>query len=125
MIGKVDEALFAAEQGRAQTLSDTLLTQYKLPASLSATTIDTKDVISRLFIELSPPILFLATEGLTINNWFLRKGEKVAFRKGRLDGDIRHKDPIGALLESSLDKIGADVTAVSYTHLTLPTKLEV
>ena len=109
-IGKVDEALFAAEQGRAQTLSDTLFTQYKLPASLSATTIDTKDVISRLFIELSPPILFLATEGLTINIWFVRKGEKVAFGKGRLEGDIRDKDPIGALLESSFDKIGADVT---------------
>ena len=109
-IGKADEALLAAEQGRAQTLSDTLLIQYKLSASLSATTIDTKEVISRLFIELSTPIIFLATEGLAINIWFLRKGEKVAFRKGRLVGDIRDKDPICALLESSLGKIGADVT---------------
>ena len=35
-IKKIDEALFAAEQGRAQTLSDNLLIQYKLDASLSS-----------------------------------------------------------------------------------------
>ncbi|XP_044171412.1 tetratricopeptide repeat protein 28-like [Acropora millepora] len=109
-IGKVDEALFVAEQGRAQTLSDTLLIQYKISESLSATTIDIKETISRLFTELSTPIIFLATEGLTINIWFLRRGKKVALRKGTLEGDITDKDPIRALLESSLESLGADVT---------------
>ena len=32
-MGKIEEALFAAEQGRAQTLADNLLIQYKLNAS--------------------------------------------------------------------------------------------
>ena len=45
-----------------------------------------------------------------INIWFLRRGKKVAFRKGKLEGDITNKDPIRVLLESSLEKIGADVT---------------
>ena len=36
---KVDEALFAAEQGRVQTLSDNCFSQDNLPASLPATLI--------------------------------------------------------------------------------------
>ena len=38
-IKKVDEALFAAEQGRVQTLSDNCFSQDNLPASLPATVI--------------------------------------------------------------------------------------
>ena len=104
--GKFDEALFAAEQGRAQSLSDNLLIQYKLHASLSTALIDTKETISRLFTEISTPIIFLATEGLTIYIWFLRKGNKVTFRIKRLEGDRREKDPIHALLQS-LEKTGS------------------
>ena len=110
IIGKVDEALFAAEQGRAQTLSDNLLIQFKLPASLSAATFDTEGTISRFFTELITPTVFLAIEGLAINIWFLSRGNKVVFRKGRLTGDRREKDPIHALLLSSLEKIGTTDT---------------
>ena len=109
-IEKIDEALFAAEQGRAQTLSDNLLIQYKHNASLPSATIDTKETLSRLFAKLSSPTLFLAIEGFTTNIWFLRKGKKVIFRKGRLEGDRRDKDPLLALLQSSLEKIGAEGT---------------
>ena len=109
-IEKIEEALFAAEQGRAQTLSDNLVVQYKLNASLSSATIDTKETISRLFLKLSSPILFLAITGFTTNMWFLRKGKKVVFRKGKLEGDRREKDPLLALLQSSLETIGAGNT---------------
>ncbi|XP_044171451.1 tetratricopeptide repeat protein 28-like [Acropora millepora] len=109
-IQKIDEALFAAEQGRAQTLSDNLLIQYKLDAFLSSATSDTKETISRLFTKLSSPILFIAIRGFTINIWFLRKGKKIIFRKGRLEGDKREKDPHLALLQSSLQRIGAKHT---------------
>ena len=109
-IKKIDEALFAAEQGRAQTLSDNLLMQYKLDASLSSTTIDTKETISRLFTKVSSPTLFLAIKGFTTNIWFLKKGKKIEFRKGRLVGDRREKDALHALLQSSLEKIGAKDT---------------
>ena len=106
-VGKIEEALFAAEQGRAQTLSDNLLIQYKLNRSLSSATIDTKETISRLFTKLSSPTLFVAIKGFTTNIWFLRKGKKVRFRKGRLGGDRRENDPLHALLQSSLEKVGA------------------
>ena len=105
---KIDEALFAAEQGRAQTLSDTLLIQYKLDASLSSATVDSKETVSRLLTKLPSPTLFLAIEGFTAHIWFLRKGKKILFRKGRLRGDKREKDPLLALLQSSLEKIGAE-----------------
>ncbi|XP_067047934.1 tetratricopeptide repeat protein 28-like [Acropora muricata] len=105
---KFDEALFAAEQGRAQTLSDNLLIQYKLPTSLSAAQTDTKATISLLIKELSTPTIFLATEGLTVYIWFLRRENKVAFRRGRIEADTSERDPIQALLQSSLEKMGAE-----------------
>ena len=105
--GKVDEAVLAAEQGRAQTLSDNLLTQFKLRASLSAATLDTEETISRLSKEVITPTIFLAFDayGLTMNIWFLSKGNKVVFRQGRLEGDRTEEDPMHALLKSSLVKI--------------------
>ena len=106
---KLDEALFAAERGRAQTLTDNLLIQYKLPASRLAATIHLKEIVSRFFTELSSPILFLAIEGLTINIWLLRREKKVTFRKGKLEGDRTDKFPVRALLQSCLEKIGTDV----------------
>ena len=109
-IKKIDEALFSAEQGRAQTLSDNLLIQYKLDASLSPATIDTKETISGLLTKISSPTLFLATKDFTTNIWFLRKGKKVRYRNSRLEGDKTGKDPLLALLKSSLEKIGAEDT---------------
>ena len=109
-IGKVDEALSAAEQGRAQTLSDNLLIQYNLSASLSAATIKTKETIPRLFIEPTTPTIFLAIEGLTIYIWFLSRGNKVVFRKGRVEGDSREKDALHTLLQSTLKKVGVKDT---------------
>ena len=106
-IGKVDEALFAVEQGRAQTLSDNLLTQYNLPASLPP--IDTKETVSRLFAERSTPAIFLAIGGPTINIWFLRRGKKIVFRQGRLEGDRRDNDPIRVSLETAIKNIEAEV----------------
>ena len=52
-IEKLNEALFAAERGRAQTLTDNLLIQYKLHAFLLAATVDFKEILPRLFTELS------------------------------------------------------------------------
>ncbi|XP_015779223.1 PREDICTED: tetratricopeptide repeat protein 28-like [Acropora digitifera] len=110
ILRKVNEALLAAEQGRAQTLSDNLFFQYKLTASLSDATIDTKETISRLFAELSTTTIFLAIEGLKICIWFLSREKQVVFRTGRLEGDRTKEDPIRALLKSSLEKIGTEDT---------------
>ena len=108
IIGKIEDALFAAEQGLAQTLSDNLLIQYELGSTpSSATKFDSKKTISLLLTDLSTPIIFLTVEGLTINIWFLRREKKIAFRQGRLEGDRREKFPIRVLLELFFQKIGA------------------
>ena len=108
-IGKIDEALFAADQGRAQTLNDNLLTQYGLASPSSCATFDSKEKTILLFTELSSQIIFLGLEGLRINIWFLSRGQKVAFRQGMLEADIRPKDTIRALLNVALRKIKARV----------------
>ena len=108
-IGKINEALFAADQGRAQTLYDDLLIQYGLASPLSCATFDSKERIIRLFTELSSQSIFFALDGLRINIWFLRRGQKVAFRQGMLEADITQNNPIHALLQVALTKIEAEV----------------
>ena len=78
-----------------------------LHATLPSATIDTKETISRLFTKLFSPTLFLAIKGFTTNIWFLREGEKIIFRQGRLEVDRGEKDPLLALLQSYLEKVGA------------------
>ena len=107
-IGKINEALFAADQGRAQTLYDNLLIQYGFASPLSCATFDYKTTI-RLFTELSSQIIFLGLDGPLVNIWFLSRGQKVAFRQGMLEADITENDPICALLQGALRKIGAEV----------------
>ncbi|XP_067046336.1 tetratricopeptide repeat protein 28-like [Acropora muricata] len=107
-IEKLDEAMLAAEQGRAQTLTEILLIQYKLHGSLLAATIDLKEIVSRLVTELSLPTLFLGVDGLTINIWLLSRGKKVTFRQGRLEGSRTEKYPVRALLQSCLQEIRTD-----------------
>ena len=108
-IGKINEALVAADQGRAQTLNDNLFIQYGLTSPSSCPTFDSKEKTIHRFTELSSQIIFLGLEGLTINIWFLRRGEKVVVRQGMLEADITEKDPIRALLQAALRKIGAEV----------------
>ena len=108
-IGKINEALVAADQGRAQTLNDNLLIQYGLTSPSSCPTFDFKEKTIHHFTELSSQIIFLGLEGLTINIWFLRRGEKVVVRQGMLEADITEKDPIRALLQAALRKIRAEV----------------
>ena len=108
-IAKINEALVAADQGRAQTLYDNLLIHYGLASPSSCATFDSMETTIRLFTELSPQIIFLRLAELSVNIWFLSKGQKVAFRQGVLEADIREKDPIRALLQAALRKIKAKV----------------
>ena len=107
-IGKTDEALVTAEQGRAQTLSENLFIRYKLAPTLSASSFDSKEIITRFLTEVSAQIIFLGIEGFKINIWFLSRGKKVAFRQGRLECDITEKYPIRTLIQTALEKIGAE-----------------
>ena len=108
-IAKINEALVAADQGRAQTLYDNLLIHYGLASPSSCATFDSMETTIRLFTELSPQIIFLGLAKLSVNIWFLSKEQKVGFRQGVLEADIREKDPIRALLQAALRKIKAEV----------------
>ena len=108
-IAKINESLVVADQGRAQTLYDNLLIYYGLAAPSSCATFDSMETTIRLFTELSPQIIFLGLAELSVNIWFLSKGQKVAFRQGVLEADIREKDPIRALLQAALRKIKAEI----------------
>ena len=60
MARTVDKALFAAEEGLAQTLSDNLFIQYELARGpSSAAKFDSKKTISLVLTELSRPTIFL------------------------------------------------------------------
>ena len=108
-IGKINEALFAADHGRPQTLNDNLLIQYGLASPLSCATFDYKETTIHLFAELPSQIIFLGLEGLRTNIWFLSRGQEVRFRQGMLEADVTENDPISALLQGALRKIGAEV----------------
>ncbi|XP_074627332.1 uncharacterized protein LOC141885317 [Acropora palmata] len=123
-IGKIDEALFAADQGRAQTLSDNLLIQYELALPSSDAIFDSKERMSRFLTELSIPIIFLATEGLAVNIWFLSRGKEIAFRERRLEASITGKDPIRVLLEATLEKIRPDDSAETCEDRTFGRELD-
>ena len=110
--GKINEALVAADQGRAQTLNDNLLIQYGLPSPSLCATFDSKETTIRLSAELSSQMIFLGLEGLRVNIWFLRRGQKVVFRQGMLEADITEPDPILALLQAAFTKIAAEVEVI-------------
>ncbi|XP_044166132.1 tetratricopeptide repeat protein 28-like [Acropora millepora] len=111
-IGKIEEALLAADQGRAQTLSDNLLIQHGIAPPKSATTSLSMTTLSRLLTGISTSIIFLAIDGLTINIWYLSRGNKITFRQGRLKVDITDKDPMRTLLRTALKEIGAEVRVI-------------
>ncbi|KAK2557074.1 hypothetical protein P5673_020951, partial [Acropora cervicornis] len=94
--------------GRSRRLCLPLIKDERKLCLTISTTFHSKVRISRLLTEISTSILFLAIEGLTINIWFLRREKKVAFRRGRLEGDRRDEDPICALLETAFKHIEAE-----------------
>ena len=107
-LGKIDDALCAAEQGRAQTLADSLKNQYGLqetpPASL-----EPKETISYISKKLSAETVFLGYRHNKITFWVIRKGRKVEFREERLEQRRVHDDAVTVLLNATLKEIGVDV----------------
>ncbi|XP_068677558.1 tetratricopeptide repeat protein 28-like [Montipora foliosa] len=99
--GEVDEALFAAEQGRAQALTDILKVQFGVdeePSSAVATT----DSISAVMKYLPIQTVFIALEGNTISFWLLRRGSGINFRQKEIKNGSA-----ASLIETTLKQIGA------------------
>ena len=82
--GEVDEALYAAEQGRAQALTDILKVRYHADEEPSSA-VTTKDTISSLLEYLPSQTVFTALDGNTISFWMLRRGSEVKFKQKEIE----------------------------------------
>ena len=83
-LSKTDEALFAAEQGRAQALLDVMELQYGLDVPMPGS-LDLKEIIPSTVSDVSQQIVFVALEGNKINLWVLCKGFDAQFKQNELD----------------------------------------
>ena len=101
--GDVEEALCAAEEGRAQALMDVLKKNYHIDL-LPAAPAGPKETICYTLDHLSTETGFLALDGNTINIWVLRKGKEVHFEQKEI-----HHGSADLLMASTLKEIGAGV----------------
>ncbi|XP_068677556.1 tetratricopeptide repeat protein 28-like [Montipora foliosa] len=99
--GEVDEALFAAEQGRAQALTDILKVQFGVDEEPSSAVART-DSISTVIKYLPLQTVFIALEGNTISFWLLRRGSGINFRQKEIENGSA-----ASLIETTLKQIGA------------------
>ena len=109
MLQKTDEALDAAEQGRAQALQDALELKYGFP-SFPPRCNKPEEEVTNISRKTSTLTAFLAIQNETINLWVLGKESNAVFRQAKLTMEnVHEEDSFGALLEASLKKIGAGV----------------
>ena len=103
-----DEALYAAERGRAQALVDSLKIQYGLTAHPSAS-VESKEAISYISNKISTKTIFVGLSNNVITFWVIDKENKFELREIKLVGRSAHEDYVSVLLESTLMKVGAGV----------------
>ena len=107
-LGRIDESLSAAEQGRAQALADALKRHYGLTESRPAS-LEPKETISYISSKLSTKTVFLGHRRNKITFWVISKGSKVEFREKKLEQGRVYEDAVTVLLNTTLKKIGVGV----------------
>ena len=100
---KPDQALYAAEKGRAQTLVDGLKIQYGLTGQSAL--LKPEEVISYISNRLSTQTVFMANENDKINFWVISKRNKVEFRERKIKGGRLNEDSVEGLLEATLKEL--------------------
>ena len=107
MLERNDEALYAAERGRAQALLDALKVTYGL-TSLSPRSIESEEEVRNISRKTTVLKVFLALHVKTVNIWVLGKEDNPIFRRLKLQGiGKEHKDSFSVLLDIVLETIGA------------------
>ena len=102
--GETDEALYAAERGRAQALTDVLKERYGIDLSLSASA-EPKATITYILNSLTTETVFVALEAHVINFWLLRRGKNNLFKQIITE----EHDLCKLLIDSTLRDIGVGV----------------
>ena len=108
MLDRIDEALYAAERGRAQALLDGLKVTYDL-TSLSPRSIESEEEVTINSKKTTVLTVFLALEENTLNMWVLRKEGEPIFRQAELEIGDAHEDSFAILLDIVLKNIRAGV----------------
>ena len=108
MLQLTDEALYAAEKGRAQALVDALKINYGL-TSLSLKSNESEEELTIILKKISVLTVFLAVQEKIINMWVLRKERKAIFRQAELKVEDAHEDYFALLLETTLKNIRAGI----------------
>ena len=79
-LSKFDEALCAADQGRAEALLDLIKLRYGSQLAVSGS-VEAKPGISEMVTDISGPTLFVALLGNAVNLWVIGKDRNVQFTK--------------------------------------------
>ena len=111
---KIDEALLAAEQGRAQALIDLMKSRYDLLRSVGPESYESAQTISSILSSIPNQMVFLAVDGDTINFWVLCKGindkaHNVQLRQKKIErGTENDGTKLDDLVKNALRKIRTD-----------------
>ena len=102
MLQRIDEALYAAERGRAQALFDALKVNYDL-TSLSPRSIESEEeVVRNISRKTTVLTVFLALQEKTVNLWVLGKEDNPIFRQKKIEIGREHEDSFTLLLDNVL-----------------------
>ena len=101
--GETDEALYTAEQGRAQALIDVLKEQYGVDSSSSALP-EPKETIAYILNKLTKDTVFVALDTNAISFWLLRREKQILFKQKEID-----PDSCKLLIDATLRDIGVGV----------------
>ncbi|CAH3145227.1 unnamed protein product, partial [Pocillopora meandrina] len=77
-LSKFDEALCAADQGRAEALLDLIKRRYGSQLAVSGS-VEGKTGISEMVTDISGPTLFVALSGNSVNLWVIGKDRNIQF----------------------------------------------
>ncbi|CAH3171340.1 unnamed protein product [Porites evermanni] len=108
MLERNDEALYAAERGRAQALFDALKVTYGL-TSLSPGSIESEEEVRYISRKTTVLTVFLALHLKTVNIWVLGKEGNPVFRQKEIEIGREHEDSFTFLLDTVLKNIRAGV----------------
>ena len=104
MLERNDEALYAAERGRAQALLDALKVTYGL-TSLSPRSIESEEEVRNISRKTTALTVFLALHLKTVNIWVLGKEGNPIFRQKEIEIGREHEDSFTLLLDTVLKNI--------------------
>ena len=98
--GETDEALCAAEKGRAQALMDILKERYGVH-SLCSASVEPEEMISDVLNNLTTQTVFITLDKHVISFWLLQRGKEILFKQKKIEGES-----CKLLVEATLRDIG-------------------